>query len=97
MVVLDGEVSNSTKSEKFKERFPDRFFEMYIAEQNMAGAALGLDIRGKTSVIYDMGESFPIGGCDLSRDWRRFDLTHSKTSEGMADFSKDWNSLIKEP
>jgi transketolase len=47
MVVLDAEVSNSTYSEIFKEAYPDRFFEMYIAEQNMAGTALGLSSRGK--------------------------------------------------
>jgi transketolase len=47
MVVLDAEISNSTKSEIFKEAYPERFFEMFIAEQNMAGAALGLAVRGK--------------------------------------------------
>jgi transketolase len=41
MVVLDGEVSNSTYSDIFKGSYPERFFEMYIAEQNMVGAALG--------------------------------------------------------
>ncbi len=51
MVVLDGEVSNSTHSEVFKERHPERFFEMYIAEQNMAGAALGLSRRGKLPFV----------------------------------------------
>jgi transketolase len=51
MVVLDGEVSNSTYAEIFKEVSPDRFFEMYIAEQNMAGAALGLSRRGKIPFV----------------------------------------------
>ena len=51
MVVLDGEVSNSTHSDVFKERYPERFFEMYIAEQNMAGAALGLSSRGKVPFV----------------------------------------------
>jgi len=51
MVVLDGEVSNSTYSELFKTVHPDRFFEMYIAEQNMAGAALGLSIRGRIPFV----------------------------------------------
>jgi transketolase len=51
MVVLDGEVSNSTKSDVFKEAYPDRFFEMYIAEQNMAGAALGFSRRGKIPFV----------------------------------------------
>jgi transketolase len=47
IVCLDGEVSNSTGADRFKEAHPDRFFEMYIAEQNMAGVALGLSRRGK--------------------------------------------------
>jgi transketolase len=47
IVVLDAEVSNSTFSEIFKNSFPDRFFEMFIAEQNMAGTALGISLRGK--------------------------------------------------
>jgi transketolase len=51
MVVLDGEVSNSTYAEIFKKAFPDRFFEMFIAEQNMVGAALGLSIRGKIPFV----------------------------------------------
>lgn len=51
MVVLDAEVSNSTFSEIFKEAHPERFFEMYIAEQNMVGAALGLSRRGKVPFV----------------------------------------------
>ncbi len=51
LVVLDGEVSNSTYSEIFKEAYPERFFEMYIAEQNMAGAALGFARRGKVPFV----------------------------------------------
>lgn len=47
LVVLDGDVSNSTYSEIFKNKYPDRFFEMFIAEQNMTGAAEGLSLRGK--------------------------------------------------
>jgi transketolase len=51
LVSLDGEVSNSTYAEIFKEADPDRFFEMYIAEQNMVGAALGLSRRGKIPFV----------------------------------------------
>ncbi len=51
IISLDGEVSNSTYSEIFKAAFPDRFFEMYIAEQNMVGAALGLSRRGKIPFV----------------------------------------------
>lgn len=47
MVVLDAEVGNSTFAEIFKQKFPKHFFEMYIAEQNMVGVAIGLSRRGK--------------------------------------------------
>jgi transketolase len=47
VVVLDAEVSNSTFAEKFKFAHPDHFFEMYIAEQQMIGAAIGLQTRNK--------------------------------------------------
>ncbi len=46
VVVLDGEVSNSTFAETFAKAHPDRFFEMYIAEQQMAAAAVGLQAVG---------------------------------------------------
>src|SRR3990167_6094132 len=46
VVVLDAETKNSTYTELFKEKFPERFFEMFIAEQNMVGTALGLSARG---------------------------------------------------
>jgi transketolase len=46
VVALDGEVSNSTFSELFAKQHPDRYFEMYIAEQQMIAAAVGLQVRG---------------------------------------------------
>jgi transketolase len=46
VVVLDAEVSNSTYAEIFGEAFPERYFEMYIAEQQMIAAAVGLQVRG---------------------------------------------------
>jgi len=55
MVVLDGEVSNSTYSQIFKQNYPDRFFEMYIAEQNMVGIALGLSLTGKLPFVSSFG------------------------------------------
>ena len=47
VVVLDGEVSNSTFTEDFGKAYPNRFFEMFIAEQQLVGAALGLSVLGK--------------------------------------------------
>jgi transketolase len=46
VVALDGEVSNSTMSELFAKAHPDRYFEMFIAEQQMIAAAVGLQARG---------------------------------------------------
>ncbi len=51
IVSLDAEVSNSTGAEIFKNAYPDRFFEMFIAEQNMVGAAVGLAQRGKIPFV----------------------------------------------
>src|SRR5208283_5055814 len=47
IVVLDGDTKNSTYTEKFFNKFPDRFFECFIAEQNIVGAATGFGARGK--------------------------------------------------
>jgi transketolase len=46
VVVLDAETSNSTYAELFRDAYPDRYFEMYIAEQQMIAAAAGLAARG---------------------------------------------------
>jgi transketolase len=46
VVALDGEVSNSTFSEIFAAAHPERFFEMYISEQQLVAAAIGLQTRG---------------------------------------------------
>jgi transketolase len=46
VVALDGDVGNSTYAELFEASLPERFFEMYIAEQQMAAAAVGLQVRG---------------------------------------------------
>lgn len=47
IVALDGDVANSTGAEGFAKTFPERFFQSFIAEQNMVGTALGLAASGK--------------------------------------------------
>lgn len=47
IVAADGEVSNSTYSIEFKKAYPDRFFEMFIAEQQLLGTAVGLGVMRK--------------------------------------------------
>jgi transketolase len=46
VVALDGEVSNSTFAEEFRDEIPERYFEMYIAEQQMVAAAVGMQVLG---------------------------------------------------
>ena len=50
VVALDADLSDSTRSEYFAKQFPERFFSMGIAEQNMIGAAAGLAFSGK--IVY---------------------------------------------
>lgn len=46
VVTLDGEVGDSVKTLEFADAFPERFFECYIAEQQMVAAAVGMQVRG---------------------------------------------------
>ncbi len=46
VVAMDGEVSNSTHADEFAKAYPDRFFEMFIAEQMLVSAAVGMSVRG---------------------------------------------------
>ncbi|MFX0143294.1 MAG: transketolase family protein [Candidatus Hodarchaeota archaeon] len=51
IVVLDADLSTSTRTSKFAKKFPQRFFNLGIAEQNMLGTALGFAISGKIPVV----------------------------------------------
>ena len=51
VVVLDGDTKNSTYAEQFMTLHPNRFFEMFIAEQNLVGAGIGLAKRGKIPFV----------------------------------------------
>ena len=51
VVGLDGDTKNSTYSEKFMKAHSDRFFELFIAEQNMVGAAVGFSSMGKIPFV----------------------------------------------
>ena len=48
VVALDGEVSNSTYADEFAKEIPERYFEMYVAEQQLLATAVGLQARGWT-------------------------------------------------
>ena len=65
VVVLDGDLSGSTMTKTFKAAFPERFFNMGIAEQNIMGAAAGLAIDGKipfasTFAMFGAGRAFEV-------------------------------------
>jgi transketolase len=76
VVVLDGEVSDSTRTGFFEKEHPDRFVECYIAEQQMLATAIGLAVRGWTpyaatfaaflSRAYDFIRMASISGVDLN-------------------------------
>jgi len=66
VVVLDGEVANSTHTEDFQKAAPDRFFEMFIGEQGMLGAAVGLQALGKVPFAATFG-AFLTRGYDFVR------------------------------
>ena len=55
LVVIDGEVGNSTHTEDFQEVAPERFVQMYIAEQAVVGALTGLQALGKTAFAATFG------------------------------------------
>ena len=65
LVVMDADLSGSTKTGEFKKVFPERFFNMGIAEQDMYGAAAGLALSGKvvcasTFAMFAAGRAFEI-------------------------------------
>src|SRR5437588_11315233 len=55
IVVLDADLAKSTKSELFAKKFPERFFEMGIAEANMIGTAAGLAFKAKLPFLCSFG------------------------------------------
>jgi transketolase len=75
VVALDGEVSNSTYAVEFARAYPDRYFEMFIAEQQLVAAATGLAVRGYKAFAstfaafltraYDFIRMAAISGVDL--------------------------------
>jgi transketolase len=86
IVVLDADLSKSTKSEKFAKKFPDRFFEMGIAEANMIGTAAGLALSGKTAFCCSFG-CFVTGRYDqirMSVSYNRANVKIVGTHAGVA-------------
>lgn len=69
VVVLCADLTDSTRVEWFRDQFPDRFFEIGIAEQNMAGVAAGLALSGKIPFITSFAEFSP------GRNWEQIRIS----------------------
>ncbi len=86
IVVLDADLSKSTKSNAFAKKFPERFFEMGIAEANMIGTAAGLALSGKTAFACSFG-CFLTGRYDqirMSVSYNRANVKLIGTHAGVA-------------
>jgi transketolase len=89
VVALEADLGKSTRSELFKEAFPDRYFQMGIAEQNMAAAAAGFALAGKLPFIH----SFAVFASGRTYDQLRNSICIPKlpvricgSSAGLSDF-----------
>ncbi len=71
VVVLCADLTESTRSEAFAKKFPERFFELGVAEQNMATIAAGLGISGKVAFISSYAAFSP------GRNWEQIRTTIS--------------------
>lgn len=69
VVVLSADVAKSTRCDKFAEKFPERFFQIGIAEQNLAGVAAGLGVSGKIPFISSYAVFSP------GRNWEQIRTT----------------------
>src|SRR5258705_7824457 len=69
VVVLTADLSGSTKTDGFAKEFPDRFFDVGVAEQNMASVAAGFGISGKTAFISSYATFSP------GRNWEHIRTT----------------------
>lgn len=69
VVVLSADLTESVKANKFAEKYPERFFEMGVAEQNMAAVAAGLGVTGKSAFISSYATFSP------GRNWEQLRTT----------------------
>ncbi len=69
VVVLSADLTESTRAQKFAEKYPERFVEMGVAEQNLAGVAAGLGVSGKIPFISSYATFSP------GRNWEQIRTT----------------------
>ena len=63
IVVLDADLAKSTKTIRFKEKFPDRFFDMGVAEQNLIGTAAGCPWKNSPAVLLSSPQAGLMTSC----------------------------------
>jgi transketolase len=67
IVVLDADLKDSTQSIQFEHRFPDRFIDVGVAEQNMVGIAAGLALGGKLPIVHSFATFISMRACEQVR------------------------------
>ncbi len=67
IVALSADVAESTRADGFKDKFPSRYFEVGVAEQNMVGMAVGLALSGKTAFAISYASFIPCRAYDQIR------------------------------
>lgn len=77
VVVLTGDLADSTRVAKFGEKFPERFFDVGVAEQNMMGLAAGLALTGKVPFLTSYATFSP------GRNWDQFRVSVAYTQANV--------------
>ena len=67
IILLEADLADSTQSEHFQNVFPDRYFQIGIAEQNMVGIAAGLALEGKIPVVNSFAAFIAMRACEQVR------------------------------
>ena len=67
LILLEADLADSTQSEPFQKAFPDRYFQIGIAEQNMVGMAAGLSQEGKLPVVNSFAAFISMRACEQVR------------------------------
>ncbi|MDR3077548.1 MAG: transketolase family protein [Planctomycetota bacterium] len=88
VVALDADVAGSSKSSVFGAKFPDRFFNVGIAEANMAGMAAGLALKGKIPFVHCFAAFMMLRAGDPIRSlacYQRLPVKYCGTYAGLSD------------
>lgn len=87
IVVLDADVSRTSRSRRFRDAYPDRFFDMGVAEQDMTGVAGGLASVGRIPVTITFAVFASMRACEPLRQSICYPELNAKVIGGYAGFS----------